>query len=317
MRITKVRIKNFRSFDEDGIEVDLPDLKVPISLVGHNNSGKSNFIAAILYGLSVHNVYDDTFTLDDYFLRDDKRHILIEVHVDPPLMSSDAYNKVKAMPIMQLQASIENGEGEVKHYCCDSTGKSIFNPRSIARGKKKSYTTEERAVLNAALKRGAETVSRWRSKIPVFYIDSKDIDRQLKPNRFTLLGRVLSDIRKEFESWSSLVEDKEGVVQSHVGKARVEIFERAMQYLEGHVLPTAGFAQLVADVERVLKQQLEIKAGDCTVHFGQPSADYFFNNLTFFVTDHADKPRLPITSMGSGFVSLFVVALILRHSTIR
>ncbi len=83
-----------------------------------------------------------------------------------------------------------------------------------------------------------------------------------------------------------------------------------MQYLESHVLPTTGFTQLVADIERVVKQQLEIEAADCTIHFGQPSADYFFDNLTFFIRDHADKPRLPITSMGNGFVSLFAVALI-------
>ena len=116
--------------------------------------------------------------------------------------------------------------------------------------------------------------------------------------------------RKTKPTTASKVENKDGVVPKHVGKSRIEVFEAAMQYLESHVLPTTGFTQLVADIERVVKQQLEIEAADCTIHFGQPSADYFFDNLTFFIRDHADKPRLPITSMGNGFVSLFAVALI-------
>ena len=70
-----------------------------------------------------------------------------------------------------------------------------------------------------------------------------------------------------------------------------------MEFLNEHVLPTPKFKELVDSIERVLKQQLDIERRDFKLGFGQPSADYFFDNLVFFVTDYASKPRLPVSHM--------------------
>jgi chromosome segregation ATPase len=56
MRIAKVCIKNYRSFDGQGITLEIPQLSVPLSIIGPNNSGKANFIRALLYGLGVRSV---------------------------------------------------------------------------------------------------------------------------------------------------------------------------------------------------------------------------------------------------------------------
>jgi hypothetical protein len=310
MRISSVTIRNFRSFDENGVTLAIPEMKLPLSIIGHNNSGKTNFIKALLYGLAVRSVTNETFTLHDFHLRDASREIQIEIHVDPPLRSADIFNTIKPMPQLRLNATIEQGVSEVRHVCCGPDGKPVFNPKALKRSKTKKISEEDRELLNANLKKGSETVSRVRSQLPVFYIDCSNMEWQLRPTGFTLLGKVLTQIRREFDLDSSVMGTGDGVLESHRGKPRKSIFERALKYLDEHVLPTQSFTSLVSLIERVLKQQLEMESDEFSVHFGAPSPDYFFDNLTFFVTDHSEKPRLPITHMGNGFVALFVVALI-------
>lgn len=311
MRIKRVQVKNYRSFDDQGVNVELPDIKHPIAIIGQNNSGKSNFISAMLFGVGCRSVNDDTFTQDDFHFRDEERPIQITVTIDPPLKSSDAFNHVKDMPILKLVAKRLNGVGEISHMCCDSNGKSVFNSKALSRGKSKTkYSAEEIEVLTATQKTGAETVRKWKHKLPVTFVDCRNIERELRANRFNLLGKVLASLRTEFDSIESVVEQAEGVLERHVGEARCEVFKRALAYLETHVLATAGFKTFVTSVEGVLKKQLDIESQDFDVSFTQPSSDYFFDNLTFFVSNHKDKPRLPISNMGNGFISLFVLALI-------
>ena len=309
MRIKRVCIKNYRSFDGEGITLEIPQLSVPLSIIGPNNSGKTNFVRAILYGLGVRSVNDDTFTVEDYYLKNEENSILIELDLEGGPKSTGAFNSPKEMPKIRLRATIEEGEGNVSHSFCDESGKAIFNPRTVPLGKKE-LSPEDRNVIYDYNKTGAERVSKWRSKLPVTYIDLNNLEWQLRPTGFTFLGKAVKDIRREFESRASKLEQAEGVPERHVGKPRLEVFEAGMEFLNEHVLPTPKFKELVDSIERVLKQQLDIERRDFKLGFGQPSADYFFDNLVFFVTDYASKPRLPVSHMGNGFLALFVVALI-------
>jgi len=71
IRLKGIRIKNYRSFGEQQ-DFIFPnsDYKKPISIIGYNNSGKSNLLNAILYGLQVNFVGKDTFTINDFHNRD-------------------------------------------------------------------------------------------------------------------------------------------------------------------------------------------------------------------------------------------------------
>lgn len=309
MRISKIIVKNYRSFDTTGIEIDLPDLKVPFSIVGHNNSGKSNLINALSMCLGSKSFSRDSFSLNDYYLKQADEPILVEVHVDNPLKSSDAYNQVKEMPVFQLKVGYEEGVIDSSHYFCDENGKQIFNPRSIRRSKSKEYTDEDKEILKETQKQGAENVWKWKSKIPSYYIDTAFIQNQLKINNYTLLGKVISEVKKNFESETNVMVNKKGIVNSHVGKPRKEVFDTAMQYLEDFVLSTNNLESLILSIEEVIKKQLEIENDNISLKFGFPSTDSFFDNLTFYITDNPEKPKLPIDQMGKGFISLFVVAL--------
>jgi hypothetical protein len=136
------------------------------------------------------------------------------------------------MPIFLLKISAEGGIIDVSHYCCDKDAKPVFNTRALRRSKQIEYTAEEKEILNEALKAGAETVYKWKSKIPVYFIDPINFANQLKINRNTLLGKVLLEIKKEFESKEALVTEKAGIIGAHVGKPRVDVFQSALNYLE-------------------------------------------------------------------------------------
>jgi predicted ATP-dependent endonuclease of OLD family len=309
MRIEKITIKNYRSFDKEGAEIELPDIKMPFSIVGHNNSGKSNLLCGLAMCLGAK--YHPQFSKNDFYGTNIDEEILIEAKVIEPIKSSDAFNHVKEMPIFQLRVSEKEGDFETKHYFCNESGKPIYNARSVPRKPKQEQVIsgDDLAVLNAVQKQGAEQVWKWQSHIPVFFIDTASIQDQLKINKYTLLGKVFKQVKKDFESEHNKLEAKEGVLKQHVGRPRKEIFEKAMSYVTDHVLSTRSLDDIMSSIEEVLKKQLQVESKDFSLKFGFPSADTFFDNLTFYLTDNPSKPKLPIDHMGDGFVSLFMVAL--------
>jgi putative ATP-dependent endonuclease of the OLD family len=308
MRATKLLIKNFRSFDTTGQEINFPDINYPLSIVGHNNSGKSNFIKSLLYGFGVKSTYN-SFNSNDFHNKDTSNPIHIEIEINPPFKSSDAYNKIKEMPIIKLIVNEEDGIFDTSHQFYQSDGKPVFNVTALARAKTKVFSQEEKDILNDHLKKGAETINKWQSKIPVYYIDPITIHNHLKINRNTLLGKVINTLKKDFENKDNKLESKEGLVPKHVGQPRIDVFNSALQYLEKYIITTPQVEDVIKKIEEVVKSQLEISDEDFQLLFGLPTIDAFYDNLTFYVKDNPAKPKLPIQNLGNGFSSLFIVAL--------
>ena len=71
IHIKGISIKNYRSFGEEKVII-FPDesYRKPVAIVGYNNSGKTNLLNAILFGITEKDVNKDTFTLDDFHNRD-------------------------------------------------------------------------------------------------------------------------------------------------------------------------------------------------------------------------------------------------------
>ena len=311
MRIEKITIKNYRSFDSEGIEIELPDIKMPFSIVGHNNSGKSNLINGLAMCLEAESYSRTRFSKNDFYGSKTNNEILIEVKVKDPIKSSDAFNTIREMPIFQLKVFEEDGEFKERHYFCNESRKPIYNPRAVKRGPKKemAISGNDLAVLSAAQKQGAEFVRKWKDSIPVYFIDISAIKRQLRIKNYTLLGKVVGKIKRDFESVHNKLEKREGLLDKDVGRIRSEVFEEAMKYLADFVLSTEMLDKMTKSIEEVIKKQLQVESQDFSLKFGFPSSDTFFDNLTFYLTDNPNKPKLPIDRMGDGFVSLFVVAL--------
>lgn len=54
IRLESIEIENFRSFKEKTrIEFPESNYNKPISIIGYNNSGKTNLMNAILYGVGI------------------------------------------------------------------------------------------------------------------------------------------------------------------------------------------------------------------------------------------------------------------------
>src|SRR5690606_23144019 len=66
IRLQKIKVKNYRSFGEEQT-FDFPEngYNKPISIIGYNNSGKTNLMNAIMYGIGENFVSAKTFEKTD------------------------------------------------------------------------------------------------------------------------------------------------------------------------------------------------------------------------------------------------------------
>jgi putative ATP-dependent endonuclease of OLD family len=71
IRINTISIENYRSFKERQVfKFPDKDYLKPISIIGYNNSGKTNLMNSILYGIGNKYTTKDTFTINDFYNRD-------------------------------------------------------------------------------------------------------------------------------------------------------------------------------------------------------------------------------------------------------
>lgn len=309
MRIEKINIKNFRSFGSEATIIEFPDIKKPFSIVGHNNSGKSNLINAILYGLNNKSTNYGSFDQNDFYNTDFENNIEIEVDISPPIKCPTMYNDLREIEKFNLKINYEEGVVETQHYCLDGASKQVFTPMALARGKKKEFSEEDKGILNDQLKKGAQTAYKWKNKVPLYFIDPLHIHNHLKANRYSLLGKVMLDIRKEFESKDTKIPDREGAYSKHVGQPNSEVFDNMLKYIEQQVIPTPKLEALTDQIKETIKSELNIDDENFDLGFGFPSVESFYKNLEFYVKEHENKPKLPISRFGNGFIFLFVISL--------
>ncbi len=99
MRISHVRIRNFRSIEK--LDLDLSNL---CALVGPNNSGKSNVLLALSRVLSRDWLGANHFPEEDRHMHDPDKDVEITVTLDPPF----EYRKFKyADPVAIHQLSFK------------------------------------------------------------------------------------------------------------------------------------------------------------------------------------------------------------------
>ena len=78
IRINSITVKNFRSFG-DGQDFFFPssDYLKPVAIVGYNNSGKTNLMSSILYGIGEKFINEKTFEIVDLHNMEVNNHIEI------------------------------------------------------------------------------------------------------------------------------------------------------------------------------------------------------------------------------------------------
>lgn len=79
IRLSKLHIQNFRSFEDETIHFH--DLKKPITIIGENNTWKSNIIKAILYWIWQKYIGEDGILVSDFFNEQIDNPISIELNL--------------------------------------------------------------------------------------------------------------------------------------------------------------------------------------------------------------------------------------------
>ncbi len=113
IRINRIKIKNYRSFGEEQLFI-FPDAnyKKPIAIIGYNNSGKTNLMNCILYGIGNKFVQANTFEKNDLHNLSYDNNINIKIDIQGSPFGWDSYrNTEKTITgIYTLKTEMENGE---------------------------------------------------------------------------------------------------------------------------------------------------------------------------------------------------------------
>lgn len=126
IRIQSIEIENYRSFGPKQ-SIQFPDetFKKPISIVGYNNSGKTNLMNALLYGVGASFVSKDTFELADIHNLDRASSIKIQISCNSSEYEND-WGRMKSIGNHTVFSKWTDGEiesgiepslfGATKHY---------------------------------------------------------------------------------------------------------------------------------------------------------------------------------------------------------
>lgn len=128
IRINSITVKNFRSFGE-GQDFFFPpaDYLKPVAIVGYNNSGKTNLMGSILYGIGEKFISEKTFEIVDLHNMDTNNHIEIVSNLSGSAYGFDYRGNPKSIAgDYTISTQVEDGEiksrisrsffGANKHY---------------------------------------------------------------------------------------------------------------------------------------------------------------------------------------------------------
>ncbi|MEW6408145.1 MAG: AAA family ATPase [Patescibacteria group bacterium] len=288
-RIKSVSIKNFRSFSNDDFEVvKFPEVDLPISIVGYNNSGKTHFIHAILRACGMQTKYKESFDEEDFYFQNTGDKAEIKIEFSQSFKVSTIYQVDKECHGAHLEIKEdENGTINGFAHAVDAEGKTIIKQERIkGRGL---------PVLMSSLK----------DKLNVIYIDFRELEKHLLNKSYSLLGKRLKDIKEDFYRSDNLVKNRK-----NEDIPRKEYFEQIINFIESNLIKTEAFISLVSEWETSIKEQLEIENDSLKISFQIPKADEIYDSIAFKLSDHATKPAVSIEKLGEGFKSMLIIAIL-------
>jgi putative ATP-dependent endonuclease of the OLD family len=201
MRISQLRIRNFRSIEN--LELEVPQV---CALVGPNNSGKSNILLAVQKVLGRDWVNTNTFDQDDIFSRNENNDVRIELNFDPSIPYR-RFKNADPVQIGQLQFEYnrykigdQKGQRRLEQKCLQSNGKPIFVLKRAPN--KEAHRTYEKPEFELLVGIPPEV----RASVPVIYIGTGRSLKEHLPNaRYSLLGPLFEDINRNLHDPANTV----------------------------------------------------------------------------------------------------------------
>jgi len=281
MYLSKVDIKNFRSFEE--LHVDLhPGLNV---LVGRNNTGKTNLLQAIRHALGPSASRGDALWLErDHFYR------------ASPIDAAE-----RTITITLMFAGLTEAERAYFYEIVDFDLADLSSSKAIIRfeaswPKGKRQASIKRTGGPATAAEPPEVPTRLLESLPITFLPAlRNAEESLAPGYRNRLASLLSDVAERQIRLG-------GTTEEDIKK----IFVRANQELEGH--------PLIGDTKSSLQTTTKEIAGSDHSPSAIKAADVEFEKI--LRTLHVQMEGSPIGSLtanGLGYNNLLYIAVVLEH----
>lgn len=301
MRISKLKIRNFRSIET--LDMELPQL---CALVGPNNAGKSNIMLALhrVLGRDWARVVDFDDVRDRY-RQDPDRDVEIVATVDPPI----TYRKFKAAPASEIHAlsfklarykKEREGEPRLIQECLDAKGKVVNVAASVPK--------KGEQLKHEPLHRIPNEVQK---ELPLIYIRAnRTLAHQLPGAQYSVLRWLFEDIDKDFNDPERTVpvEKPDGTsVEMPRAKRWGQLMKAAMDLLR-----TPKFKELESEINQNALRQLgfapDTDSDELSFMFGPCDTIDFYRSLELHVREAG--LTLNATELGQGFQNALVLAIL-------
>ncbi|WP_338553722.1 AAA family ATPase [Paenibacillus sp. KS-LC4] len=273
IRIKRIGVKNYRSFNEE-VNVSFPDgnYKKPVAIVGYNNSGKTNFLNAILYGITEKYITKDTFTINDFHNRN---------YENVPQISTEIKSSI--------EVKVDGNPAELSGYhFLEITLDGI----EIESAKILSYKNLGKTDRN----RDASGASKY---FKIFYVNFHEVKKELATKK-TGWGNLSSFLAKHIKS----IVDNDEIM---LGKR--EAFKKDIEGSTERILVGSKLNEFLDKIQTNYSNNL--RQNKCHIEFGLPEYEDIFLEMIFKIGLNGDMENLiPIDHFGDGYISMFVMAVV-------
>ena len=279
IRINSISIENYRSFGErQNFVFPNADYKKPIAIIGYNNSGKSNLLNTILYGLQFNFVAKDTFNINDFHQKDISKIPFFLLNVESTSEKKfDGDKMANLSGYHRLKMFIDGNDVE---------GSKIESLNSLEPNHN-GYDDVNYQSFGA---------TRYFN---IFYINFHNIKEEIITQK-TSWGNLKSFLGKHIQKIVDsdvAMNDKKGDFENKVSEATNEI------------LQDSDLKSFIDVIQR--NYSTNLRKNNCTVDFGLPNYEDIFLKMLFKIGLNGNQENLiPIDHFGDGFISMFVMAVI-------
>lgn len=307
MKFSRLVIQNFRSINPEGLEIRFTSDRNVAAIVGANGSGKTNVLEAlaIVLGLYPFNRFEPEE--EDFWNKITDGDLLIELHLDPPLVERDVYQKEYQVYGFRYRARrrIKGGaRGVLTHerYCFDKNGKTIVKARRIYRKSKDETESIDNTQLPVLVEDHAWQLGQ------AFYLDAPSLEKFFdRTTGWSPMGRLFDIYRDDFSADHNTYATEDGTstpARDALGKVADQLAK---------ILKT----QKLIDIEKTLSQKFRGYLGTNDSHhplsigFSLPSHRELFERVVGLnVSDRVTGPPLSTDCLGSGYRVLLRFAVI-------
>lgn len=271
IRIKSITVKNYRSFkEEQSFYFPDEDYKKPVAIVGYNNSGKTNLMNAIKYGL-YESVREDTLELNDFHNR--------KWENSPRFELKFTTNKLNIEKILDEKEYKNTVEYEINNQ-------------------KIKYVTDG---CNASFWQGKSFSKKWAIKqnAPIFYINFHKIKEEISTQK-TSWGNLKSFLAKHI---------KKIVDSDEMMKGKKENFEKEVKESTDKVLKDSNLNNFIESIKKNYTTNLRDNDCEVDFGLPSYE-DIFLQMMFKIGLNGDKENLVSIDHFGDGYISMFVMAVI-------